>query len=67
MDASPLLLRPAEVAERLSLSRSVVYELLLRREIESVLICRSRRIPMAALVALCVYLRHRRGRRCWPR
>ena len=57
MDANPLLLRPAEVAERLSLSRSIVYELLLRREIESILIGRSRRIPMAALTAYVDRLR----------
>ena len=61
MDANPLLLRPAEVTERLSLSRSVVYELLLRREIESILIGRSRRIPMAALVAYIDRLRREQG------
>ncbi len=61
MDANPLLLRPAEVAERLSLSRSVVYELLLRREIESILIGRSRRIPMEALIAYIDRLRREHG------
>ena len=61
MDANPLLLRPAEVAERLSLSRSVVYELLLRREIESILIGRSRRIPMEALIAYIDRLRREQG------
>ncbi len=61
MDANPLLLRPAEVAERLSLSRSMVYELLLRREIESILIGRSRRIPMEALIAYIDRLRREQG------
>ena len=61
MTPDSLLLRPAEVAERLSLSRSMVYELLCRREIESILIGRSRRIPMAALIAYIDRLRREQG------
>ena len=61
MTPDSLLLRPAEVAERLSLSRSMVYELLLRREIESVLIGRSRRIPLEALIAYIDRLRREQG------
>ncbi|MCH7577963.1 MAG: helix-turn-helix domain-containing protein [Chloroflexi bacterium] len=61
MTPDSLLLRPAEVAERLSLSRSMVYELLLRREIESILIGRSRRIPLEALTAYIDRLRREQG------
>ena len=50
MDSSgPLLLTPAEAARRLSLGRSKLYDLLLRGEIVSITIGRSRRIPIDAL------------------
>ena len=62
MDTSaPLLLTPAEAARRLSLARSTLYELLLRREIESITIGRARRIPMSALVAYIDRLRREQG------
>ena len=41
----PIMLRPAEVAALLSLSRSEVYRLIDRGEIPSVRIGRSRRVP----------------------
>ena len=44
-----LLIRPEEAARAISVSRSTFYEMLARREIESVSIGRSRRIPVAAL------------------
>jgi excisionase family DNA binding protein len=44
-----LLIRPEEAAKAISVSRSTFYEMLARREIESVSIGRSRRIPVAAL------------------
>jgi excisionase family DNA binding protein len=46
---SKLLLTPNEAAEALSISRSKLYELLARGEVESVLIGASRRIPVSAL------------------
>ncbi len=50
MDTSaPLLLTPTEAAKRLSIARSSLYELLLRGEIVSLKIGRSRRVPLAAL------------------
>ena len=50
MDTSaPLLLTPVEAARRLSIARSSLYELLLRGEIVSLTIGRSRRIPIDAL------------------
>ncbi len=44
-----LLLRPREVTELLGLSRSRVYELLYQRQLPSVRIGRSIRIPVRAL------------------
>lgn len=44
-----VLLTPEEAAERLSISRSKLYELLSRDELESVRIGASRRIPTSAL------------------
>ncbi len=50
MDTSaPLLLTPAQAAERLSIARSSLYQLLLVGEIVSITIGRSRRIPLEAL------------------
>ena len=45
----PLLLTPLQAATVLGISRTRVFALLARGEIESVLIGRSRRIPAAAL------------------
>jgi excisionase family DNA binding protein len=44
-----LLIKPEEAARAISVSRSTLYDMLARREIESVSIGRSRRIPVAAL------------------
>lgn len=44
-----LLLRPAEAAELLGLSRSRIYELISSRRLPSVRVGLSRRIPLAAL------------------
>ena len=44
-----LLLSPSEAAERLSMGRSKIYELMRRGEIRSVKIGGCRRIPRAAL------------------
>ena len=50
MDTSAaLLLTPAQAAERLSIARSSLYELLLTNQIVSIKIGRSRRIPLDAL------------------
>ncbi len=46
-----LLLTVEEAARRLSLSRTMVYELAMRGEIESFKVGRSRRFPADALVA----------------
>lgn len=45
----PVLLRPEAAAEVLGVSRTVVYELLRRQELDSIQIGRSRRIPREAL------------------
>ncbi|MBM3740436.1 MAG: helix-turn-helix domain-containing protein [Acidobacteria bacterium] len=45
----PLLLRPTQVADVLSISRTKVYELLKSRELPSVTIGGSVRVPTAAL------------------
>ena len=50
-ETSRLLLTPEEAARTLSLSRTVLYELMLTREIESIKIGRSRRVPLEALTA----------------
>jgi len=52
-----LLLTPAIAAERLGISRTVLYEKLMDGEIESLTIGRSRRIPVAALTAYVERLR----------
>ena len=57
MDAERLLLTPAEAARRLSLAQSTVYQLLLTRQLVSIKIGRSRRIPMDALTAYIDRLR----------
>ena len=44
-----LLLSPSEAAERLSMGRSKIYELMRRGELRSVKIGGCRRIPRAAL------------------
>ena len=44
-----LLLTPQEAAEALSINRSTLYKLLMRGEIPSILIGRSRRIPVHGL------------------
>jgi len=52
-----LLLTVAEAASVLGISRSILYELLLKGEIRSIKIGRSRRIPFVALeefVAVCL-------------
>ena len=46
-----LLLRPTEAAERLGLSRARLYELLASRQIGSVKIGASRRVPVTELEA----------------
>jgi len=46
-----ILLRPEEVAQRLGVSRTLVYELLSSRRLESIHIGRSRRVPVSALDA----------------
>jgi excisionase family DNA binding protein len=56
-ETSRLLLTPEEAARQLSLSRTVVYELLLAREIESIKIGRSRRIPHEALTTFIERMR----------
>ena len=57
MTPDPLLLTPKEAARQLSLASSTLYQLLLRGEVESVTIGRSRRIPMSALTAYVDRLR----------
>ena len=49
MDADRLLLTPAAAAEKLSLARSTVYQLVLTGELESIKIGRSRRVLASAL------------------
>ncbi len=51
MSDEVMLLKVEEAAQRLALSRSVVYDLLRRGAIRSVLIGRSRRVPVTALQA----------------
>lgn len=55
------LLRPEEAADYLAVSRARVYELMAAGEIESILIGRSRRIPLAALDDFVTRLRSERG------
>ncbi len=49
MQDSPLLLTPEAAAERLSIGRTTMFELLASGEIKSVKIGRARRIPATAL------------------
>ncbi len=48
-DEARLLLTVREAAERLSLGRSLTYQLITSGEIDSVTIGRARRVPVAAL------------------
>ena len=48
-DRSRVLLRPEEVAEALSVSRSTVFLLIRSRELRSVKIGKSRRVPVDAV------------------
>jgi excisionase family DNA binding protein len=52
-----LLLTAEEASEVLSLGRTVIYELMARGELESVVIGRSRRVPAEALAAFVQGLR----------
>lgn len=52
-----LLLKPEEVAECLSVSRSKVYELMRAGALESVRIGASRRVPRTAVNAFVEHLR----------
>lgn len=49
MSTEPVVLKPEDAARSLGISRSSLYELLSRDEIESIKIGRSRRIPIAAI------------------
>lgn len=49
MQETPLLLTPEAAAERLSVGRTTIYELIASGEIFSVKIGRARRVPAAAL------------------
>lgn len=49
MDNDKLLLTIPEVALRLGLGRSLIYELVMRGEIKSITIGRARRIPVGAI------------------
>ena len=55
--AEQLLYKPEQAAERLSIGRSKVFELLASGEIESVSIGKSRRIPSQALDSYVARLR----------
>ena len=48
-ESAQLLLSPYEVARRMSVSRSTVYELMAKGELASISIGRARRIPASAL------------------
>lgn len=56
-----LLHKPESAAAYLEIGRSKVFELMASKEIESVTIGRSRRIPHAALVAYVERLRQSQG------
>lgn len=51
-----LLLTIPEVAERLGMGRTFVYELVLKGEIKSVKLGRARRVPIAAVEEYIVHL-----------
>lgn len=55
------LLRPEEAAEALGVSRTVVYSLIASRELESIKLGRSRRIPTDALDAFVARRRREVG------
>lgn len=50
MNESPLLYTPEDAAQRLSVGRSTLYELMRSGELESIHIGRARRIPESSLV-----------------
>lgn len=56
-DSQKLLLKPEEVAERLSVGRTSVYDLLRSGRLESVRIGASRRVPAEAVEAFVKGLR----------
>jgi excisionase family DNA binding protein len=56
-----VLLTPEETAERLRISRTVLYELIRRNEIESIKLGRSRRIPVSAVEDFVTRLRKEAG------
>ncbi|WP_128380481.1 excisionase family DNA-binding protein [Streptomyces cavernae] len=58
-----LLLSPERAADRMDLGRSKIFELMATGELESVLIGRSRRIPLDALKAYVERLRADQGTR----
>lgn len=58
---APLLLRPEEAAGVLGIGRSTLYELLAAGALESVLIGKSRRVPVAALADYVAGLRAMQG------
>lgn len=58
---APLLLRPEEAAAVLGVGRSTLYELLAAGALESVLIGKSRRVPVAALADYVAGLRAMQG------
>lgn len=60
----PLLLTVAQAAQRLGISRSLLYELLAADEIESITIGRLRRIPAEALTT---YIQLQRAKHQGPR
>ncbi len=62
--SEPLLLTTAQAAERLGISRSLLYELLATGDIESMTIGRLRRIPADALTT---YIQLQRTRNQGPR
>lgn len=62
-EESPLLLSPERAADRLDLGRSKIFELLATGELESVLIGRSRRIPVDALADYIARLRADQGKK----
>jgi len=49
MDSQRLLLTIPEVASRLGLGRSLVYQLVMKGEISSIKVGRARRVPVTAL------------------
>lgn len=44
-----VLIKPEEAARRLSLSRSTIWSLIMRGELQSVKVGKARRVPVAAL------------------